>query len=32
MSISIESVQPYACVHRLDLDLYSHPKELEGME
>ena len=32
MSIPIESVRPYACVHRLDLGLYPHPKELEGME
>ena len=30
MSGSFESVQWNACVHRLDLDLYSHPKEFWG--
>ena len=30
MSGSVLSVQWNACVHRLDLDLYSHPKELGG--
>ena len=29
MSGSFESVR---CVHRLDLSLYSHPKEFEGMD
>ena len=29
---SLESVQWNACVHRLDLSLYSHPKEFWGME
>ena len=32
MSGSFESVLWNACVHRLDLGLYSHPKELWGME
>ena len=33
VSGSFESVQWNACVHRLDLGLYSHPKEVfEGME
>ena len=32
MSGSLESVRWNACVHRLDLDLYSHPKEFWGME
>ena len=32
MSGSFESVQWNACVHRLDLSLYSHPKEFGGME
>ena len=27
-----ESMQWNACVHRLDLGLYSHPKEFQGME
>ena len=30
MSGSFESVQWNACVHRLDLGLYSHPKEFFG--
>ena len=30
MSGSFESVRWYACVHRLDLGLYSHPKEFWG--
>ena len=30
MSGSFESVQWNACVHRLDLGLYSHPKEFGG--
>ena len=30
MSGSLESVRWNACVHILDLDLYSHPKELSG--
>ena len=30
MSGSFESVQWNACVHRLDLGLYSHPKEFWG--
>ena len=30
MSGSFQSVQWNACVHRLDLGLYSHPKELWG--
>ena len=30
MSGSFESVQWNACVHRLDLNLYSHPKEFFG--
>ena len=30
MSGSFESMQWNACVHRLDLSLYSHPKELQG--
>ena len=30
MSGSFESVRWHACVHRLDLGLYSHPKELGG--
>ena len=30
MSASFESVQWNACVHRLDLGLYSHPKEFLG--
>ena len=29
---SFEYVRWNACVHRLDLGLYSHPKEFEGME
>ena len=29
---SFESVGWNACVHRLDLGLYSHPKEFWGME
>ena len=29
---SFESVRWNACVHRLDLGLYSHPKEFWGME
>ena len=32
MSGSSESVRWNACVHRLDLGLYSHPKEFGGME
>ena len=32
MSGSLESVRWNARVHRLDLGLYSHPKELEVME
>ena len=32
MSGSFESVQRNACVHRLDLGLYSRPKEFWGME
>ena len=32
MSESFESVRWNACVHRLDLGLYSHPKEFGGME
>ena len=32
MSGSFESVQWDACVHRLDLGLYSHPKEFWGKE
>ena len=32
MSGSFESVRWNACVHRLDLGLYSHPKEFWGME
>ena len=32
MSGSFESVRWNACVHRLDLALYSHPKEFGGME
>ena len=30
MSGSFESMQRNACVHRLDLGLYSHPKEFVG--
>ena len=30
MSGSLESVRWNACVHRLDLGFYSHPKELWG--
>ena len=30
MSGSFESIQWNACVHRLDLGLYSHPKEFWG--
>ena len=30
MSGSFESVRWNACVHRLDLSLYSHPKEFLG--
>ena len=30
MSGSVESVRSNACVHRLDLGLYSHPKEFGG--
>ena len=30
MSRSFESLRLNACVHRLDLGLYSHPKELSG--
>ena len=30
MSVSFESVRQNACVHRLDLALYSHPKEFWG--
>ena len=30
MSGSFESVKWNACVHRLDLSLYSHPKEFAG--
>ena len=30
MSGSFESVRVNACVHRLDLGLYSYPKELSG--
>ena len=30
MSGSFESVRWNACVHRLDLGLYSHPKEILG--
>ena len=32
MSGSFESVHRNACVHRLDLGLYSHPKEFWGLE
>ena len=32
MSGSFESVRWNACVHRLDLCLYSHPSFLGGME
>ena len=32
MSGSFESVLWNVCVHRLDLGLYSHPKEFWGME
>ena len=32
MSGSFESVRWNACEHRLDLGLYSHPKESGGME
>ena len=32
MSGSFESMRLNDCVHRLDLGLYSHPKEFEGME
>ena len=32
MSGSFESLGWNACVHRLDLGLYSHPKEFVGME
>ena len=32
MSGSLESLWWNACVHRLDLNLYSHPQELGGME
>ena len=32
MSGSFESVRWNACVHRLDLGLYSHLKEVFGME
>ena len=32
MSGSFERVRWYAHVHRLDLSLYSHPKEFGGME
>ena len=32
MSGSLESMRWNACVHRLDLGLYSHPKEFWGME
>ena len=32
MSGSFASVRRNACVHRLDLGLYSHPKDVEGME
>ena len=32
MSGSFESVRWNACVHRLDLALYSHPREFGGME
>ena len=30
MSVSFESVRWNACVHRLDLGLYSHPTEFWG--
>ena len=30
MSGSFESVQWDVCVHRLDIDLYSHPKDFGG--
>ena len=30
MSRSLESVRWNACVHKLDLDLYTHPKEFWG--
>ena len=32
MSGSLEFVRWNACVHRLNLGLYSHPKEFLGME
>ena len=32
MSGSFESIQWNGCVHRLDLRLYSHPKEFGGNE
>ena len=32
MSGSFESVRWNACVHRLDLGLYCHPKSFGGME
>ena len=32
MSGSFESMRWNACVNRLDLGLYPHPKELQGME
>ena len=32
MSGSFQSVPWNACVHRIDLSLYSHPKEFWGME
>ena len=32
MSGSLESLRPNVCVHRLEIGLYSHPKEFKGME